>query len=57
MSTLLGASLAAGACLAEEKAVRIYIGTYTDGKCKGIYTSQLDLATGGLTPPELAAEV
>src|ERR1041385_2345951 len=36
----------------------VYFGTYTTGtKSKGIYVSQLDLATGQLSPPELAAEV
>ncbi|CAA9403060.1 MAG: 6-phosphogluconolactonase [uncultured Phycisphaerae bacterium] len=37
--------------------VRVYFGTYT-GKSgsKGIYVSTLDLATGKLSPPELAGE-
>lgn len=35
---------------------RVYVGTYTGAKSKGIYSCQLDLATGSLTPPELAAE-
>lgn len=34
----------------------VYFGTYTSGKSKGIYYAQLDLATGKLTAPELAAE-
>ena len=34
----------------------VYLGTYTGPKSKGIYRSQLDLATGKLTPPELATE-
>ncbi len=33
-----------------------YIGTYTNGKCKGIYLSRLDLQTGALSAPELVAE-
>lgn len=33
-----------------------YIGTYTGSKSKGIYVSRLDLATGRLSAPELAAE-
>jgi 6-phosphogluconolactonase len=37
--------------------LRIYIGTYTRGASQGVYLSQLDLATGALTPPKLAAEV
>jgi len=38
------------------QAVRVYVGTYTRGKSKGIYLLRLDLASGALTPPELAAE-
>lgn len=34
----------------------VFLGTYTGAKSKGIYRTQLDLATGRLTPPELAAE-
>jgi 6-phosphogluconolactonase len=36
---------------------RVYFGTYTGKVSKGIYRSELDLATGKLTPPELAGEV
>lgn len=36
--------------------LRVYIGTYTDGASQGIYMSRLDLATGELSPPELAAK-
>jgi 6-phosphogluconolactonase len=36
--------------------VFVYIGTYTGAKSRGIYLSRLDLATGRLSPPELAAE-
>jgi 6-phosphogluconolactonase len=35
---------------------RVYFGTYTDAKSKGIYVSRLDVASGRLTEPELAAE-
>ena len=35
----------------------VYIGTYTGEKSKGIYVAELDLATGKLSQPELAAEV
>jgi 6-phosphogluconolactonase len=35
----------------------VFIGTYTSGKSEGIYRSQLDLKSGELTPPELAAKV
>ncbi|MFO1501655.1 MAG: lactonase family protein [Verrucomicrobiota bacterium] len=34
----------------------VYIGTYTGAKSKGIYVSRLDLATGQLSAPALAAE-
>ncbi|MPZ21298.1 MAG: beta-propeller fold lactonase family protein [Luteitalea sp.] len=34
----------------------VYFGTYTREKSKGIYVSRLDLASGALTRPELAAE-
>jgi 6-phosphogluconolactonase len=40
---------------AEEK-LRVYIGTYTGKESKGIYVCELDLATGKLTEPKLAAE-
>src|SRR5262245_27820563 len=34
----------------------VYFGTYTGPKSKGIYVSKLDLVTGKLTEPVLAAE-
>jgi 6-phosphogluconolactonase len=34
----------------------VYFGTYTGEKSRGIHVSRLDLATGALTPPELAAD-
>ncbi len=37
-------------------AMRVYFGTYTNGKSQGIYVSDLDLATGKLTEPQLAGE-
>ena len=40
----------------EPKAMRVYIGTYTGPKSKGIYQSRLDLTTGALSTPELAGE-
>jgi len=39
-----------------EHAMTVYFGTYTRGASEGIYTSQLDLETGRLAPPRLAAE-
>ena len=41
---------------AQSGTIRIYIGTYTRGGSKGIYLSELDLATGRLSPPQVAAE-
>ena len=35
----------------------VYVGTYTGEKSKGIYVSHMDVATGKLTAPELAAEI
>jgi len=35
--------------------LRFYIGTYTNGESKGIYQSSLDLASGELSSPTLAA--
>jgi len=35
--------------------LRVYVGTYTRGASKGIYLSELDLATGKLSSAELAA--
>jgi 6-phosphogluconolactonase len=34
----------------------VYFGTYTNDKSKGVYVSRLDLASGNVTAPELAAE-
>jgi len=57
-----GLALALIACAADvaqaaaPQAVRLYIGTYTGPKSKGIYQMQLNLATGALSQPELAGE-
>ncbi|NOX53298.1 MAG: lactonase family protein [Planctomycetes bacterium] len=40
----------------ERKSVRLYIGAYTQFAGKGIYRSWLNVETGELTAPELAAE-
>ncbi|MBI1917297.1 MAG: lactonase family protein [Planctomycetes bacterium] len=47
------------AAAADEKAdkLRVYVGTYTDGKSKGIYLFELDLDSGALTSKGVAAEV
>jgi 6-phosphogluconolactonase len=34
----------------------VYFGTYTGAKSRGIYVSRLDVSSGALSPPELAAE-
>jgi 6-phosphogluconolactonase len=34
----------------------VYIGTYTEGKSRGIYAARFDTAAGTLSTPELAAE-
>src|SRR6478672_285525 len=34
----------------------VYFGTYTGAKSKGIYVSRLDVGTGALSAPQLAAE-
>jgi 6-phosphogluconolactonase len=54
-----GVLLAAGlspSARAADRPMRVYFGTYTGPKSKGIYVSQFDPATGKLTAPELAAE-
>ena len=40
----------------EDARLRMYVGTYTGGDSQGIYTCELDLATGQLSAPKLAAE-
>src|SRR5512142_3003628 len=42
---------------AASRSVLVYFGTYTGQKSQGIYVSRLDLATGQLSAPELAAAV
>lgn len=39
------------------KRVRLYIGTYTRGKSEGIYMTELNVSSGELSPPRLAAPV
>ena len=49
---------ATASALAAEKEFFVYFGTYTNAKStsQGIYRSRLDVATGRLSPAELAAE-
>ena len=39
------------------ESVRVYLGTQGRGESKGIYMTELDMETGGLAAPKLAAEV
>ena len=41
---------------ADPAALRVYVGTYTDGKSQGIYVCELDLKSGKLSQPQVAAE-
>ncbi len=45
-----------GGAVQPEKAMLVYIGTYTNTTSKGIYVSRLDLAQGTLSAPVLAVE-
>ena len=51
------ASERAPAYTAEPGKFWVFVGTYTDGKSKGIYRMVLDTATGKLSEPALAAEL
>src|SRR5947209_5590915 len=52
----IGAFASAGGKTAPDK-LWVFVGTYTDGKSKGIYRCALDLKTGALTNPQVAAEL
>ena len=57
LTTALSVSLCLGfTALPQPGATLAYIGTYTGAKSKGIYVSRLDLSTGTLSTPVLAAE-
>jgi 6-phosphogluconolactonase len=49
----IGATLQA----ADDEKVRVYFGTYTSRGSEGIYLAELDLKTGQLSQPQLAAKV
>lgn len=49
-------SMAVAARAGEAKTARVYVGTYTWKGSKGIYLLEMDLATGKLSEPTLAAE-
>ena len=53
---LVASSSAADPKATEAGSIRVYVGTYTWGGSKGIYRTELDLATGRLSPAEVAAE-
>lgn len=56
---LISGTVAASAetpLLSSAKEFLVYFGTYTGKKSQGIYVSRLDVATGKLSAPELAAE-
>ncbi len=60
IATLLGVAAAIGATAVHAQTpakMRVYLGTYTGKNSQGIYLSTLDLATGKLSQPELAAEL
>jgi 6-phosphogluconolactonase len=42
--------------MSRAESIRVFLGTYTGGESKGIYTSMLDLESGEMTPIELAGE-
>ncbi|MBX3413161.1 MAG: lactonase family protein [Pirellulales bacterium] len=58
VSLMLGSLLANRVTAEDEPAgkLRVYFGAYNRGEGKGIYTSELDLASGKLSPPQLAGE-
>ena len=55
--SLISADSCRAADAAAPQKFRVYFGTYTGAMSKGIYHSTLDLASGQLSPPQLAAEI
>jgi 6-phosphogluconolactonase len=53
----LSASDQGGGAVPASGSLLVYFGTYTSAKSQGVYVSRLDLATGALTAPTLAAEI
>ncbi len=53
---LMSAAALTTVASAAEKEFYVYFGTYTKAPSKGIYRSKLDVATGKLSPAELAIE-
>ena len=56
LSVGLALAVLHGGAIQPVKATLVYIGGYTGAKSKGIYVSRLDLASGTLSAPVLAAE-
>src|SRR5438445_2664599 len=56
MAGVLVTAAASTAANVSDRPVRVYFGTYTGAKSKGIYVSRFDPARGKLTTPELAVE-
>lgn len=54
---VIGSNTQLSAEEASVDSIRVYVGTYTRGDSKGIYTFELDPKTGKTTEPELAAEL
>ncbi len=57
LSVVTAAPGSTTASAAEPGKFWVFVGTYTDGKSKGIYRMTLDTATGRLSEPALAAEL
>jgi 6-phosphogluconolactonase len=56
LGSILLAMLSQIFCMSAETKFSAYIGTYTDGKSKGIYLARFDSESGKLSKPELAFE-
>ena len=57
LSVVATGSGSAPASAAEPGKFWVFVGTYTDGKSKGIYRMTLDTASGRLSEPALAAAI
>ena len=57
IAALLATIFAPIASFAEPAKYRVYFGTYSSRGSQGIYFAELDLATGSLSPPQVAGEV
>ena len=57
LSAVMTGLVAPSAFPAEPEKFWVFVGTYTEGKSKGIYRMEFDPATGKLSEPVLAAEL